>query len=484
MEKSEEVFLKQSYYIAGFLGLTCTGAFFALLYLRVFDLSSQSGSQYTPFIFVGTLVLFLILFIRLNDFFLTARGKATLFFCAGIGCLALVPLLIYEMPVFIPALCLGTAATIFLWGFYLSTLSHGALVYLTAMPFSVVGIIVILSNMYQAEILVFVILIFAALAIVIFFFIQKECFSKIEATTLAESNNRNDATKKSRYTIITIGLLIGSSMTLIRAIEPPDISALAFYLGVPIICAGMVTLFLRKKFEFSFESNYARFLAVIAAACLLPIPFLQPELQLIIAAVLIFFGMIGLIVLIGATAETARFLQISPFVSFGIEGAFFIASVFISACLITLGFEVPEFFLSPVSACLLIVFLVVVLQVFVREPAYPTDEIEGDTNTVYSEERPSEEERPPVERGMWKRKICLIAEEKKLSPRQTEVMELLAKGRDTKYIADAFVISATTAKTHIYNLYQKLEVHSRQELIDMVEERQVEPAHAKEPLRK
>ena len=47
---------------------------------------------------------------------------------------------------------------------------------------------------------------------------------------------------------------------------------------------------------------------------------------------------------------------------------------------------------------------------------------------------------------------------------------ILLKGRDAKYIMDKFYISQSTAKTHIYNIYRKFGIHSRQELIDFVEE--------------
>ena len=46
---------------------------------------------------------------------------------------------------------------------------------------------------------------------------------------------------------------------------------------------------------------------------------------------------------------------------------------------------------------------------------------------------------------------------------------MLAKGRNADYITEKLVISSHTAKAHIYNIYQKTGVHSRQELMDLVE---------------
>ncbi len=72
--------------------------------------------------------------------------------------------------------------------------------------------------------------------------------------------------------------------------------------------------------------------------------------------------------------------------------------------------------------------------------------------------------------GRWTRQCALISAQYGLSPREGEVLRLLAKGRDAAYIATFFVISPHTAKTHIHNVYKKLGIHSQQELIDLVED--------------
>ena len=64
-----------------------------------------------------------------------------------------------------------------------------------------------------------------------------------------------------------------------------------------------------------------------------------------------------------------------------------------------------------------------------------------------------------------------IAEEFGLSKRETEVFALLAKGRDTAYIQEKLFISSGTVCSHRDRIYRKLDVHSRQELLDLVEER-------------
>lgn len=72
-------------------------------------------------------------------------------------------------------------------------------------------------------------------------------------------------------------------------------------------------------------------------------------------------------------------------------------------------------------------------------------------------------------RGRWSRTCDELAEHYKLSPRQKEIFLLLAKGRNVQFIRDELVLSTPTVKSHIYNIYQKMGVHSHQELIDLVE---------------
>lgn len=55
-----------------------------------------------------------------------------------------------------------------------------------------------------------------------------------------------------------------------------------------------------------------------------------------------------------------------------------------------------------------------------------------------------------------------------LTAREGEILDLLAHGRNTRFIQEKLVISPNTVRTHIKHIYQKLDVHSQQELIDFV----------------
>ena len=56
----------------------------------------------------------------------------------------------------------------------------------------------------------------------------------------------------------------------------------------------------------------------------------------------------------------------------------------------------------------------------------------------------------------------------RLSERELEVAELLADGNSQKKIAESLCLSLGTVQSHIKSIYRKLDIHSRQELIDMM----------------
>jgi DNA-binding CsgD family transcriptional regulator len=67
-----------------------------------------------------------------------------------------------------------------------------------------------------------------------------------------------------------------------------------------------------------------------------------------------------------------------------------------------------------------------------------------------------------------------VAKVYNLTLRETEVLIMLAKGRNAKYIQSELVISNHTAKTHIHNIYKKMSITSQQSLIDIVDKVNIE----------
>lgn len=66
-------------------------------------------------------------------------------------------------------------------------------------------------------------------------------------------------------------------------------------------------------------------------------------------------------------------------------------------------------------------------------------------------------------------RIVAVAEKFGLTARETEVFTLWATGHGAKSIEEKLVLSSATVRTHIRHIYEKLDVHSRAELIELLE---------------
>lgn len=66
-------------------------------------------------------------------------------------------------------------------------------------------------------------------------------------------------------------------------------------------------------------------------------------------------------------------------------------------------------------------------------------------------------------------RLVQLSESHGLSARESEILGYLAKGRSQPYIRDELVLSKNTVATHVKHIYQKLGIHSRQEVLDLFE---------------
>ncbi len=75
------------------------------------------------------------------------------------------------------------------------------------------------------------------------------------------------------------------------------------------------------------------------------------------------------------------------------------------------------------------------------------------------------------ERGGFYRRCEELSEQYLLSAREKEVLFILAKGHNANFIQEKLCVSKSTAKTHINHIYKKMDIHTQQELLTMVEDR-------------
>lgn len=93
------------------------------------------------------------------------------------------------------------------------------------------------------------------------------------------------------------------------------------------------------------------------------------------------------------------------------------------------------------------------------------NDVEDDSDLRAPENSEGADEGVPSEILAYCQKLAL---EYGLTPREAEILGLIAMGRSAKYIAEELLISYNTTRTHIKHVYEKLNIHSKQELIDVV----------------
>ena len=67
-------------------------------------------------------------------------------------------------------------------------------------------------------------------------------------------------------------------------------------------------------------------------------------------------------------------------------------------------------------------------------------------------------------------RVMLLADRFALTPRETEIVQILARGHGCSYVAETLLISKSTVYTHVRNVYRKLDVSCHDELIARIYE--------------
>lgn len=94
------------------------------------------------------------------------------------------------------------------------------------------------------------------------------------------------------------------------------------------------------------------------------------------------------------------------------------------------------------------------------------------SRSIFAEEAvaPVPADDTPAARGRFRQRCEIVANTYLLSRRESEVMYYLARGYKSSHIQQQLYISEGTAKTHIRHIYRKLNIHSQQDLIHLIDE--------------
>ena len=138
--------------------------------------------------------------------------------------------------------------------------------------------------------------------------------------------------------------------------------------------------------------------------------------------------------------------------------------------------EDTTLFFSVLFALMLVVILAVVMLVFdertislALEKAIKDKEKAAGASGPDPSGVPSERVCDTSASATWEEACEAVSSRFGLTARESEVAALLGRGRTVGYVADELGISHNTVKGYIKNVYAKCDVHSRQDLIDLIE---------------
>ncbi len=126
---------------------------------------------------------------------------------------------------------------------------------------------------------------------------------------------------------------------------------------------------------------------------------------------------------------------------------------------------------SAFSGTSSIIGLIILFAAFITFFACTNDGAQADSPALKTTQpevaKPQEEQ--PVRRP-FREALEQVAQEAGLTPTETTVFNLIARGHNAESVRQELTVSINTAKTHIRNIYAKLNVHSQQELLERVEQ--------------
>lgn len=148
-----------------------------------------------------------------------------------------------------------------------------------------------------------------------------------------------------------------------------------------------------------------------------------------------------------------------PYVTFGFGWGFFSLATSLGIAVATVnGTSV----FSSVTG-LAIAYALVIVSLFVGSKTKGCD----DVAPAATGPRPSEDLGTQMQEEILRR--CEgIGHDHGLTPREIEVMQLISLGRSKGYIAERFSITENTARGYAKNVYRKLDIHSRQDLLSLL----------------
>lgn len=309
-----------------------------------------------------------------------------------------------------------------------------------------------------------------------------------------DSDRRHRVAWRSYLATATSGMAVGYALGCLLSTQTIQSWV---YLIVEVMVAGTCLFLLLDALKFNKvnETVTMRFFLPASALVVFPLIFVPDDLKFIFALLLLCGSLFPTTCSISAICKHIVICNLSAIRVFSFGRLMSFLGIVLGMTIAFIGFapDVREMFGPVISVASVVTFMLLVIfsaSFVMTEDNYPDESRFHVTDTKDNgsslgiasgipirkiEANAPEEQKHEVEEtatrrpGVFRLKCEIVAKKYGLSSRQREVLGMLAKGRNADYITEKLIISSHTAKAHIYNIYQKTGVHSRQELMNLVE---------------
>ena len=270
------------------------------------------------------------------------------------------------------------------------------------------------------------------------------------------------------------------------AVGNPSVGSLVNVLsmGATLVAAGaLLVIWRHADLHVNVVGTYQVFFPFVITSFLL-LPFLTSEYERWLAAILYAVYSVAIMVMMIQCAQASRNRGINPVFIYGFFG-------FLVYILHDVGFlggtfaeSVRVMGMTPLGVVALVAVYLLGLMHFVGRGGFrrifPQRTVEETNKAIQSTSielvalQPSKRRTPrmaddPVYQDRMSKQSALVQRHFRLSEREAEVMELIARGNTVARIAEELVVSENTIRTHSKRIYSKLSIHKKQELLDLID---------------
>ena len=451
------------YFVALFLSKMIISLICAIMGYRNPLLLQRSLSAVAS-VYIGTAMLLLIMILQGEMF--TFGKPETLLFLLGSGVL----------------LGIGDGLMVVLWGSFSSTLSMRA-VYLFLLSSYLVALLASgVASLFPPLVLAALVTIGCT---VLPFLFKKSLESRpFVAQRVKQQTVISGFSKTWRYITLTALFAFLSSFTLFLS-SKQTLNAQSVYITATLVTFGVVltvlliVLMSQKKFDIDLTYRIA---LPLAAGGLLLLGFLWNSGGAFADSMVNMGWLLSdLVTWCVLSSITARY-KMHPFILFGIN------QIILSFAVILGGVggylfanTIGHGMIALMAAGLIGIYLLSMALIFLLKDRHANTLVDTKrTSTSPQIQIPTQEMALPLQpeqeqlsqgsisHDYVQEKVRELAKRADLTAREVDILGFLAQGRSTHYMAQTLVLSENTVKSHVKNVYRKLNVHSKQDVIAII----------------